>query len=128
MRSARVPLPSASEVACREIWKEAKAPPDPPSDWVARDRSKPHLLCVDENLTHTRCGNADIARGKALLHNGLFRITYEIRRGARCRPALATAHGPRRAPRAAATGARGGPQSARDHHARPSPSLPRVIA
>ena len=58
--------------------KEAKAPPDPPSDWVARDRSKPHLLCVDENLTHTRCGNADIARGKSLLHNGLFRITYEI--------------------------------------------------
>ena len=27
--------------------KAAKAPPEPPSDWVARDRSKPHLQCID---------------------------------------------------------------------------------
>lgn len=58
--------------------KAPKEPPPPPSDWVPESRSKDFMNCNELVVTHLRAGRADAVRGKPLLAQGLYRITYEI--------------------------------------------------
>jgi hypothetical protein len=58
--------------------KKAKAPEAPPSDWVPRESSKDFMLCAEGLVVHGRTGVPDAVRGKTLLAQGSFRITYEI--------------------------------------------------
>ena len=58
--------------------KKPKEPEGPPSEFVARGSSKEWMTCAENKVTHTRPGRADSVRGKQLLAQGRFRITYEI--------------------------------------------------
>jgi hypothetical protein len=58
--------------------KAPAAPPPPPSDWIPESTSKEFMDCNEAVVTHLRAGRADSCRGKPLLCNGRFRVTYEI--------------------------------------------------
>lgn len=58
--------------------KKKAEPALPPSDWVAREASKEWMGCAEGAVTHLRAGKADAVRGKQLLANGHFRVTFEV--------------------------------------------------
>ena len=68
----------ARPVAMAPKEKKAKEPEAPPSDWVARQSSAEFMACLDGCVTHLRSGRADAVRGKQLLAQGLFRLTFEV--------------------------------------------------